>query len=509
MSTNQQTITSVEIKRWRPGWREFVKDWYKELVISGNMETTQKFLIDKGYKNRKKYTYGYSTLLFIDITLRGISQVFLCNNPLTGIFILAGVAVTSWELMLYALLSTVISTISAATIGRPPPEDILAGLCGYDGALVGCACWAFMKPSYALQAAFLLPILAGFLHVAFVNFLRTWELPCFTFAFNVVIIMFLYASNSGVIELGLASGLPVEHRESWNEMTSLYAVDATIRGVGQFMFADTTVGSALVIAGICVSSRKGAVIVMIGSLVGWLMARFVFHATFEDNIRSGLYGYNCAGACCALSGGIFYKTSDGAVMIGVIGAVFASLLHFGFAGMFDGLPVLTFPFIVSTWVIMLSRTKWLTEEKEYVRPMMRRMSSRHLDQVGKITNLKVFGSIRGSFKDRFNFDPSPQKRHSLKAVVIQKMESDRALKEKTAAAFLSRTPSGRSSSGIAPKMGSGKMLSFGRGQSDKKIHLGGGGRMLSGRMNSAIYKIDENSSTSNHNSNKSLTVEEM
>ncbi|RYH13392.1 urea transporter [archaeon] len=392
-----------DIKRWRPGWKEFILEWCNELFISGNMEKTQRFLIDKGWKNRQKYSCGYSTLLFIDITLRGISQVFLCNNPFSGMFILAGVAMTSWELMLYSILSTVVATISAATIGRPPPEDILAGLCGYDGALVGCACWAFLKPSYALQAAFLLPVLAGFVHVAFVNFLRTWELPCFTFAFNVVVIMFLFASDSGVIKLEMASGSPAEHRDSWNEMSATYAMDATIRGVGQFMFADTTVGSAFVIAGICVSSRKGAVIAVIGSIVGWVMARYVFHATFEDNIRAGLYGYNCAGTCCALSGGIFYKTSDGAVVVGIIGAVFASLLTFGFAGMFDGLPVLTFPFIVATWVIMLSRTKWLTEATEYVRPLMRRMSSRQLDQVGKITNMRMFGSMKGSFNNRFNF----------------------------------------------------------------------------------------------------------
>eukprot|EP01031_Cornospumella_fuschlensis_P035131 gene35131-42548_t len=162
------------------------------------MEKTQKFLIDKGWKNRKKKTYGYATLLFIDIMLRGIAQVFLCNNPVTGIFILIGVGMTSWELMLYSILSTIVSTLSAATIGRPPPEDILAGLCGYD---------------------------AGFLHVAFVNFLRTWELPCFTFAFNVVIIMFLYASNSGVIKLEMAGGSPVEHRDSWNDMSATYAMD--------------------------------------------------------------------------------------------------------------------------------------------------------------------------------------------------------------------------------------------------------------------------------------------
>jgi hypothetical protein len=94
-------------------------------------------------------------------------------------------------------------------------------------------------------------------------------------------------------------------------------------------------------------------------------------------IRSGLYGYNAAGTCCVLAGGIFYKASDGAVLVGVFGACLASLLTVGFQGAFSGLPVLTFPFITSAWIIMLSRSKWLNDTSDGIlRPLMRRMSSR-------------------------------------------------------------------------------------------------------------------------------------
>ena len=41
------------------------------------------------------------------------------------------------------------------------------------------------------------------------------------------------------------------------EMSFMYMFEASVKGVGQFMFVDTAVGGALVIVGIAISSRKG------------------------------------------------------------------------------------------------------------------------------------------------------------------------------------------------------------------------------------------------------------
>jgi urea transporter len=61
-------------------------------------------------------------------------------------------------------------------------------LCGYDGALVGCACFSFLSASYSVSATVLLSLLAGVVHVACANILNAWHVPCFTFAFNLVVI---------------------------------------------------------------------------------------------------------------------------------------------------------------------------------------------------------------------------------------------------------------------------------------------------------------------------------
>ena len=52
--------------------------------------------------------------------------------------------------MLYAISGTLFASGGAYLIGGASIEDVGAGLCGYDGALVGCACWAFLDNKFEL-----------------------------------------------------------------------------------------------------------------------------------------------------------------------------------------------------------------------------------------------------------------------------------------------------------------------------------------------------------------------
>lgn len=341
------------------------------------MPKSQKFLYDRGFIQRKP---AFFVLLCIDVVLRGVAQVFLCNHPICGIFVLIGLGFTSIKLALYALLGTFFSTFSAVTVARPPEADILAGLCGYDGALVGCACLTFFGGvDETIAATVLLSFLAGIVHVAVTNLMKMWQLPSFTFAFNIVTIMIIFAVKGDNVKLRFAKSAAVHHSPNWTDMSLLFAVDASIRGVGQFMFADTTVGSSFVVAGIALCSRKGAAIALLGSIVGWVTAFYILDTTNRVNIRSGLYGYNCAGTCCVLAGGIFYRASDGAIVVGICGAALAALLHQGMSGLFGGQPVLTFPFITSAWILMLCRSKWLDMESDGIlRPVLKRMATSKL-----------------------------------------------------------------------------------------------------------------------------------
>ena len=60
---------------------------------------------------------------------------------------------------------------------------------------------------------------------------------------------------------------------------------------------------------------------------------------------------------------IFFEFNMGAVMIGIIGAGFCAFVGVGIQSLMaiDGLnlPVMTIPFIVTTWLLMSIKTKWL------------------------------------------------------------------------------------------------------------------------------------------------------
>ena len=56
---------------------------------------------------------------FTDRTLRGVGQVMLQNNPVTGALFLLGIFISSWVAGLYAVVGTVAATETAMMSGAP------------------------------------------------------------------------------------------------------------------------------------------------------------------------------------------------------------------------------------------------------------------------------------------------------------------------------------------------------------------------------------------------------
>lgn len=252
-----------------------------ELFMSGDMENTQKILIRESKIFIKSVLVGsptfsstfYFIALCIDIILRGVSQVFLCNHPISGVFILLGLSLSHINYVLYAILGTILSTLSFFLFSHQL-KHIFAGLAGYDGALVGCACYHFLDAKFSFGATVLLSFLVGIIHLFCVNFLGTWKLPAFTLGFNIVTMLTLLAIKGDIISWQTQLSPIIYENEFINETWS-YFIDTTFRGVGQFMFAHTTLGSFFVILGIAISSRLGAFAAMGGSIVGKIYISFL------------------------------------------------------------------------------------------------------------------------------------------------------------------------------------------------------------------------------------------
>lgn len=175
----------------------------------------------------------FSFLIALDTTLRGISQVFLCNNPVSGIFILIGLCIsTDSQLGPLSLLGSFtgfcggmaslfvhmtavprqernknpsVEADCAEEQKRSPyrieafSDAMHRGLYGYDGALVACGTRVFLSTlivevdknfeeatAGSLAVTYAVGALLGFIH-------RAFGLPTLTLTFNMVILLSLYA----------------------------------------------------------------------------------------------------------------------------------------------------------------------------------------------------------------------------------------------------------------------------------------------------------------------------
>ncbi|WHT49156.1 urea transporter [Sporosarcina thermotolerans] len=77
-------------------------------------------------------------------TMKGISQVILIENWVTGLFILTAIMITSLQLGLMAFLSAAVGTLFGR-LGGGNPAIVERGLYGYNSMLTGMALFLFLE----------------------------------------------------------------------------------------------------------------------------------------------------------------------------------------------------------------------------------------------------------------------------------------------------------------------------------------------------------------------------
>jgi len=125
-------------------------------------------------------------------------------------------------------------------------------------------------------------------------------------------------------------------------------------GIAEIFFQDNWVTGIVILVGIAVNTRIGALMALMGSTLAVGVA--VLYGAHDEAIRDGLFGYNAALTAMAL-GGMFLVFNLPAFVYAFIGAlvtarVWASL------GIFlepAGMPVLTSAFVFVTWLMLLAK----------------------------------------------------------------------------------------------------------------------------------------------------------
>ena len=159
----------------------------------------------------------HSLVGWVDALLRGIGQVMLCNNPLTGLLIFVGVCIGEWWIGVNLLLGLVTATLMA----RGMQYDIRDGLWSFNGAL----CGAFFADSLQQwdPLCIIAVVVASITSVLAQAALSNIFTPVLTLPFNIsgLVIWAALRTGSNLATLRLQSQfwasliIPLERRSSW------------------------------------------------------------------------------------------------------------------------------------------------------------------------------------------------------------------------------------------------------------------------------------------------------
>jgi len=294
---------------------------------------------------------------FGDHVLRGIGQVMLQNSPVSGLLFLIGIFVSSWQAGLHALFGTVVATATAMLLGAPG-RSVGSGLYGLNGALTGLGLATFLNNDvtlviYVAVAAMSVTVVMAAIQdaVGANGYPLTGPFVLTTWIF--IGAVYAYAGVEGASALGsphLPKGAPAVHVP----FGASDIVTAILNGVAQVMLQQNAWTGAIFLVGIAIGSRICAAAALLGSTVAVALAWSLGAA--PDLIRSGVYGFNAALTAMAI-GGVFFVLRPTTIVFSIVAVCFSTILYGSMTAILSpiGLPALTAPFVVTTWLCLLSR----------------------------------------------------------------------------------------------------------------------------------------------------------
>lgn len=279
----------------------------------------------------------------MQVLCRGVGQVIFQENALSGAIMLVGLFVTSAYVGLYALVGTMLATLTAYVLGYPR-EDIRRGLYGFNGTLVGIAVACFCMQGWGSVAILLFA--SGLSTYVARLMARQSLVPGLTAPFVLLgwAILLLVKSFPKLAVQAMAGS-------EWGD--SLDIVRVMSLSFGQIMLQGESVltGGLFLVAIACNSWRMA-----LGALVASVLSlgAMCLPSVSTEAINSGLYGYNSILSFLAVASVLPIKRWRYTKAFFALGI--AILLQY--LGLCWSIPTLTAPFVLSVWLIALSEGTW-------------------------------------------------------------------------------------------------------------------------------------------------------
>ncbi|MCY7844760.1 MULTISPECIES: urea transporter [Bacillus] len=291
----------------------------------------------------------------ITASLKGISQVILIENVMTGFLILIAITIFSYYLGIIALLSAIIGTL-VGKLGAADEKIINQGLLGYNSVLTGMALASFLTGPYMWLVALIGSAVAAIFTAAMMHVTKRTEVPILTFPF-VILTWFILLASYKLTGIRLSSALIPQDLTHWKLKIAgeVNLMDGIFHGIGQVFFLNNTVSGILIFLAVFWAGRKLGLYAVIGNAVAIIIA-FLLGGE-RSLITLGLYGYNAILTILAVSAVFKSEHNRFAFLSGIISACLTVPITAGLSTYLlpYGLPVLTMPFVLCSWLFLGAR----------------------------------------------------------------------------------------------------------------------------------------------------------
>lgn len=290
--------------------------------------------------------------------LRGAGQVMFQQSALSGALFIAAL-MSGAHLMgrpsvaLGAALGLIASTLVSA-LSRRDDAGVDQGLHGFNGLLVGAGVMTFLAPSahtWGLVVA--LGALSEVVGHALARILRGTGAPGLTFPFVLTTWCAVGAATS-LSALRPAAPAVAPYGALAFDGYMGWMGDVILLGNAQVFLLDSRVAGVLVIAALLAGSPRAAAWAIVGATLGAGVALLL--GAPPGAVRAGLWGFSPALTAVALGATFLEPTVRGAAttLAAIAATVFVQAALARALTPMD-LPVLTAPFVLTTWLFLLAR----------------------------------------------------------------------------------------------------------------------------------------------------------
>lgn len=289
--------------------------------------------------------------LLISTSLKGFSQVMLMENRISGCLILLGISLHSPFLALMAFLSSIVGT----SIGLFKDHELaVKGIYGFNSVLSGIAVMLFLQSDWRWVIALIVAAFSAYFMYILAILSARWKIPVLTTPFVVTTwigllitykVTILHMSPAFVTSSPVKWNIPSEGKPNF--------ILGLVKGVGEVFIIDSFWTGFFILIALFVAGWRFGVYAIVGTLVSWVTALSL--GVDAESLNLGLYNYNAVLTVIAV--GLLFDDKRNYLLIGIFAAAMTVPITAGMDLLLNpiGLPSLTSPFIISTWIFLAIR----------------------------------------------------------------------------------------------------------------------------------------------------------